>query len=162
MTSGSESIYGRLFQTIIPILALNTKEQMITWQYILVAYCQLEALALELLRLHQSEDEKTFWGKTRLPSLNSAANTLRKHHIVPEEIIQILEKVAALRNSVAYKQLLYGITTYASYRGRPIFYSDFSNAQNSGVNEETVVQLTEEVHRAVTELNQRREEMASK
>jgi hypothetical protein len=49
-----------MYQHIIVILALNTNEQMLTWQYILVAYCQKPAL--ELLRLHQGEDEQT-WGK---------------------------------------------------------------------------------------------------
>lgn len=87
MTKYSDSLFDRIYQHIIVILALDTKEQMLTWQYILVAYCQLEALALELLRLHRGEDEQTFWRKDKLPSLNDAAKTLRKYHLVPEEII---------------------------------------------------------------------------
>ena len=60
MTRDSDSLFDRMYQHIIVILALNTNEQMLTWQYILVAYCQKPAL--ELLRLHQGEDEQT-WGK---------------------------------------------------------------------------------------------------
>lgn len=169
MTKDSDSLFDRMYQHIIVLLVLNTNEQMLTWQYILVVYCQLEAFALELLRLHRGEDEQTFWGKDRLPSLNSAANDLRKHHLAPEEIIQILKKVAALRNSIAHKQLLYGMTTYASYNDKPVFDSDYakklfssSGVPVSGVNEETIELLLKEVDRAKTVLNRLRQEMALK
>ncbi len=48
----SASVFDRMYQHIMLILALNTREQMLIWQHILVAYCQREALALELLRLY--------------------------------------------------------------------------------------------------------------
>ena len=134
---------------------------MLTWQYILVAYCQREALALELLRLYQGEDVQTFWGKDRLPSLNGAANELHKHHLAPQDTIEILKNVAALRNSVAHKQLLYGMTTYAQYDDTPVFDShylekflDQPDIHVSGVNEETLEQLLEDVHHACTALRQ--------
>ena len=47
MTRDTASLFERMYQYIIVMLALNTREEMLTWQYILVAYCQLEALALE-------------------------------------------------------------------------------------------------------------------
>jgi len=134
---------------------------MLTWQYILVAYCQREALALELLRLYQGEDVQTFWGKDRLPSLNGAANELHKHHLAPQDTIEILKNVAALRNSVAHKQLLYGMTTYAQYDDTPVFDShylekflDQPDIHVSGVNEETLEQLLEDVDHACTALRQ--------
>jgi hypothetical protein len=89
MTSAPHWMFDRMYQQIICILALNTSEQVRTWQYILVAYSQLEAFALELLRLHKGEDEQTFWGRAVLPSLNNAADQLRKNHLAPQEIIQI-------------------------------------------------------------------------
>jgi len=169
MTRDSDSLFDRMYQHIIVILALNTKEQMLTWQYILVVYCQLEALALELLRLHRGEDEQTFWGQDWLPSLHRAATQLGEHHLAPEEIIQILKDVAALRNSVAHKQLLYGMTTYASYNDKPVFDGDYPKkffghpgVPISGVNEETVEQLLKDVDRAHTVLNRRRQEVALK
>jgi hypothetical protein len=123
------------------------------------------ALALELLRLHRGEDGKTFWAKDRLPNLTVVANKLHEHHLVPEEIIQICRKVAALRNSVTHKQLLYGITTYASYNDKLLFDSDYakkhfapSDMPISGVNEETIEKLLEDVDHALTVLCQIREE----
>ena len=161
MTSDTGSLFDRMYQHIIIILALNTNEQIRTWQYILVAYCQLEALALELLRLHQGEDEQTFWRNPPTWSLNHVANKLHKHNRVSEEIIQILKNVADLRNSVAHKQLLSGMTTYASYNDKPIFDSDYakklfghSGVPISGVNEETVEQLLKDVNHAHTALKE--------
>jgi len=142
---------------------------MLTWQYILVAYSQLEALALELLRLHQGEDEQTFWGRAVLPSLNAAANQLCKKQLAPPEIILILKAVATLRNSVAHKQLLYGMTTYACYGNKSVFDDEYifkslskPEIQFSGDNEETLQQLLNDVHRACTALNLLRQAAALK
>ncbi len=97
------SMFDRMYQHVILILALNTREQMLTWQYILVAYCQLEALALDLLRLHRGEDEQVFWGHIdKLPTLNGVANQLSEHHLASQETIQILKAVATLRNGCAF------------------------------------------------------------
>jgi hypothetical protein len=49
MTRGPGSLFDRMCQRVIVILALNTHEQMLSWHYFLMAYCQLEALTLELL-----------------------------------------------------------------------------------------------------------------
>jgi hypothetical protein len=49
MTRDPGSLFDRMCQRVIVILALNTHEQMLSWHYILMAYCQLEALTLELL-----------------------------------------------------------------------------------------------------------------
>lgn len=77
--------------------------------------------------------------------------------------------MAALRNSIAHHQLLYGMTTYASYNDKPVFDSDYakklfssSGVPVAGVNEETVELLLEEVERAQTVLNQLRQETALK
>jgi len=56
-----DSVFNRMYHQVITILALNTGPQILTWKYILIAYCQLEALALELLRLHKGTDEQTYW-----------------------------------------------------------------------------------------------------
>jgi hypothetical protein len=159
-----------MYQQVITILALNTREQVWTWQYILVAYSQLEALALDLLRLHQGKDEQTFWeGPDARTTLNNVAKKLSKKHLVSQETIQILEIVANLRNSVTHKQLLYGMTTYARYDDKPVFDDHYitkflSNPEVpvSGVNEETLKQLLTDVHRACTELNRLRETAAPK
>src|SRR5712691_11013093 len=121
MATDPNSVFDRMYQHIILILALNTREQMLTWQYILVAYCQLEALALELLRLHRGEDVQTFWGQYRVSTWNSVAKELCKHHLAPQETIEVLKHVAALRNSVVHKQLLDGMTTYAQYDDTLVF-----------------------------------------
>ena len=164
-----DSMFERMHQQVITILALNTSEQMLTWQYILVAYSQLEAFALELLRLHEGIDEQSFWGRAVLPSLNVAANKLGKNALAPQETIQTLLRVAKLRNSVAHKQLLYGMTTYARYDDNPVFDAEYvtKSLRNpevplSGVNEETLEQLLTDVHRAQTELNRLREAAARK
>jgi hypothetical protein len=169
MIKGPDSLFERIYQHNIVILALNTTEQMLTWQYILVAYCQLEALALDLLRLHRGEDDKTFWGKSRLPSLNGAANALCKQHLAAQETIQILKGVASLRNSVAHKQLLYGMTTYAHYHGTPVFDSRYiekflgqPDVHFSGVNEETIEQFQKDVYCACTALTLLRKAAALK
>jgi hypothetical protein len=65
MAEEADSIFGKMYRYVSLFLALNTAEQMLTWQYILVAYSQLEALALELQRLYQRKDEQTFWGASR-------------------------------------------------------------------------------------------------
>ena len=102
-------------------------------------------------------------------SLDTATTCLSKTSRTKNFIIeiQILKKVAILRNSVAHKQLLNGMTTYASYNDKPIFDSDYvkklfdhSGVPVSGVNEETVEQLLKEVDRAHTVLNQLRQEAA--
>ncbi len=104
---------------------------------------------------------QTFWGKDRLPSLNGAANELHKHHLTPQDTIEILKNVAALRNSGAHKQLLYGMTTYAQDDDTPVFDSHYlekflgqPDVHVSGVNEETLEQLLEDVHHAWTALRQ--------
>jgi hypothetical protein len=159
VTRDTASIFERMYQYIIAILALNTREEMLTWQCILVAYCHLEALALELWRLHKGEDRQTFWEKNKLPTFNGAANELCKHDLAPKEVIQILKNVAALRNSVAHKQLLNGMTTYAKYNDAPIFDSQYiekffgqPDVHVSGVNEETLEQLLKDVEHARTVL----------
>jgi hypothetical protein len=169
MATEPDSVFDRMYQHIIIILALNTREEMLTWQYILVVYCQLEALALEMLRLHWGEDVQTFWGKDRLPTLNSAANELRKYRLAPQETIEILKNVAALRNSVAHKQLLYGMTTYAQYNNTPVFDSQYlekffgqPDVHFSGVNEETLEQLQKDVYCACTALTLLRKAAALK
>jgi hypothetical protein len=77
--------------------------------------------------------------------------------------------VAHLRNSVAHKQLLYGMTTYACYCDTPVFDAQYINkslenpdAPPSGVNEETVEQLLNDVHRALMSLNLLRQAAALK
>jgi hypothetical protein len=159
VTRDTVPLFERMYQYIISILAFNTHEEMLTWQCILVAYCQLEALALELWRLHKGEDKQTFWEKDRLPALKRAANKLCKHDLAPKEVIQILKNVADLRNSVAHKQLLYGMTTYAKYNDAPIFDSQYiekflgqPDVHVSGVNEETLEQLLKDVEHARTAL----------
>jgi hypothetical protein len=86
MVRDSDSMFDRMYQQIMCILALNTREQVLTWQYILVSYCHLEALALELLRLQQGADEQTFWeGPDARKNLNGVATELKP--FVPPEII---------------------------------------------------------------------------
>ena len=119
------------------------------------------SLALELLRLHRGEDVQTFWEKDRLPTLNGIAKELRSHHLTSQEVIGILENVADLRNSIAHKQLLYGMTTYAQYDNKSVFDSHYlekflgqPGVHVSGVNEEILEQLLEDVHHACTALKQ--------
>ena len=168
MAEEADSIFGKMYRYVGLILALNTAEQMLTWQYILVAYSQLEALALELQRLYQRKDEQTFWGSIeKLPPLNRVADYLSQQHLASQETIRTLKAIANLRNSVAHKQLLYGITTYARYDDKPVFDDQYitkslSNPEVpiSGVNEETLKQVLTDVDRAIIELNRLRQEAA--
>ena len=170
MVRDSDLMFDRMYQQIMCILALNTREQALTWQYILVSYCHLEALALELLRLHQGTGEQTFWeGPDARKNLNGVATQLKP--LVSPEIIQILKAVATLRNSVAHKSLLGGITAgqkvreriiCVSYQGNPVFDDQYiqkslSNPEVSGVNEETLERLATDVDSAIAELNRLRQ-----
>jgi hypothetical protein len=174
-------MFNKMYLYVTTILAINTGEQTVTWQYILLAYCHLEALALDLLRLHEGKDDQTYWASdaVRKKNLSSAANELSDKHLVPPDIMQILRNVANLRNSVAHKSVVGGMTTgqqvgeriiYISYKGTPVFdeFDDQGimksaiNPEHSGVNEETVEQLTTDVGRAITELNRLRQETLKK
>jgi hypothetical protein len=165
-----------MYQQVITILALNTREQVWTWQYILVAYSQLEALALDLLRLHDGINEETYWESRAIQrkTLYRAADELSDKHLAPQEIVQILKAVAKLRNYVAHKSLLGGMTAKqrvsereipVNYNGLPVFdvFDDSglkkspSSFAYSGVNKETLERLTTDVDRAITELNRLRQ-----
>jgi len=97
---------------------------------------------------------------------------LRDKHL-PQEIIEILKAVADLRNSVAHKSVMGGMTAgqrvgektiYVSYKGVPVFdeLDEQGNLKNlcdpthSGVNEVTLQHLVMDVARAITELNRSR------
>jgi hypothetical protein len=164
----SDSIFIKMRNHTWLILALNTDEQVQTWQYILVAYTQLEALALEILRLHQGVDEETFWkDPNKLKSLSPVTTKLGQHHLVSPETVQILKDVAHLRNSVAHKQLLSGMTTYVRYRNKPVFDDQYvlkasrdPDVHHSGINEETLELLLSDIERAQMELSRRRQTAA--
>jgi hypothetical protein len=175
MEEESTSIFDRIYQYTICLLALSTSQQIRTWQFILVAYCHLEALALELLRLHEGTDEQTYWESDAVQrkNLKGAANELSHKHLAPQEIIEILKAVANLRNSVAHKSLVGGMTAKqrvgeqeipVNYNGLPVFdvFDDQGNLKrpgdptHSGVNEVTLQHLATDVDRAITELNRRR------
>jgi hypothetical protein len=161
MGEESDSIFNKMRNYTWLILALNTGEQVQTWQYILVAYGHLEALALDVLRLHQGIDAETFWKDShKLPTLYQAATLLSPHHRVSPETIRTMQAVANLRNSVAHKQLFYGMTTYASYRDKPVFDDQYvmkvsrhPEVYSSGVNEETLELLQTDIERAQMDLN---------
>jgi hypothetical protein len=166
MGGDPNAMFNGMKQEIFKVLGLNTGEQIVTWQYILVVYSQLEALALDLLRLHRGVDDETFWKDAhRLPTLYRVADLLSEQHLTSQETILILQAVANLRNSVAHKQLLYGMTTYARYDNQPIFDDQYvmkslcnPEVPISGVNEETLERLTADVDRACAELNRLRQE----
>lgn len=99
--------------------------------------------------------------------MNRVADYLSQQHLASQDTIRTLKAVANLRNSVAPKQLLYVITTYACYDDNPVFDDQYitkslSNPEvpTSGVNEETVKQLLTDVDRAINELNRLRQEAA--
>jgi hypothetical protein len=106
-------------------------------------------------------------GIEKLPPLNRVADYLSQQHLASQETIRTLKVVANLRNSVAHKQLLYGITTYACYDDKPVFDDQYitkslSNPEVpiSGDNEETLKQLLTDVDCAIIELNRLRQEAA--
>ena len=173
------SIFDSIYQYTICLLGLSTHKQTGTWQYILVAYCHLEALALDLLRLHEGKDDETYWASRAIQqkTLYRAAGELSDKHLAPQEIVEILKGVANLRNSVAHKSLVGGMTAKqrvgeqeipVNYNGLPVFdvFDDqgnlkcLSNPAHSGVNEATIEQLYTDVQCAIIELNRLREEAA--
>jgi hypothetical protein len=164
-----ESIFGRMYQYTRCLLALGTSQEILTWQFILVAYCQLEALAVDLLRIYEGKDERTFWEReAKGKNLNGVAKELSKKQRAPEEITRILTAVADLRNSVAHKSVLGGMTVKqqvgqetiaVNYGGTPVFDDqyikkslDYPEMAASGVNEATLEQLMADVDRACTAL----------
>jgi hypothetical protein len=173
------SIFERISLYTWTLLGLSTGQQMRTWQYILVAYCHLEALALELLRLLEGTDEQTYWASDdiRKKTLHPAATELSDKHLAPEDIIQILKAVAQLRHSVAHKSLLGRITAAqqrgdmkipVNYDGHPLFdvFDDQGNMrypsdpEHSGVDEATLERLTTDIDHAISQLNRLRQAAA--
>lgn len=173
-----DSIFGRIYQYTRCLLALGTSQQILTWQFILVAYCQLEALAVDLLRIYEGKGERTFWEReAKGKNLNGVVKELSTKH-APEEIIRILTAVADLRNSVAHKSMLGGMTAKqqvgketiaVNYGGAPLFDDqyikkslDYPQMAVSGVNEATLEQLMADGERACTELKLLRQAAALK
>ena len=86
---------------------------------------------------------------------------MEQKQLATQEMIQILKAVANLRNSVAHKQIIGGMTTYASYGNRHIFDDDYvtkyfndPDSHISGVDENTLTQLMTDITRATNLLSQ--------
>jgi hypothetical protein len=106
----------------ILLLCMNTNSEMQIWLYIILVCGQLEYLAIADLLLHKGKDPKAadLWKSEEHTTLGQAARKLEKLKLFSPEIIEDMKAIAQLRNNVAHKNILRGITLSAMYKGRNV------------------------------------------
>jgi hypothetical protein len=106
----------------ILLLGMNTNSEMQIWLYIILICGQLEYNATACLLLHKGKDPKAadFCKSEERTTLGQAARKLEKLKLFSPEIIEDMKAIAQLRNSVAHKNILRGITLSAMYKGRNV------------------------------------------
>jgi len=118
-----EETRRKVYEYNILMLAMNTHSEMQIWLYIILVAGQLEYLAVANLLLHAGKDpkDKDFWKSEERTTLGQAANKLEKKKLFPSEIIENIKAISRLRNSVAHKNILRGITRSTVYKGKDVF-----------------------------------------
>jgi hypothetical protein len=113
----------KVYEFNLLMLAMNTHSEMQIWLYIILVAGQLKYLAVANLLLHDGKDPKDrdFWKSKEHITLGQASNILDKKKLFPPEIIENIRAISRLRDSVAHKNLLRGITKSAIYKGRDVF-----------------------------------------
>jgi len=124
------------------MLAFNSIDHDLIWKYIIVVASQLEYLTIHILLVHDCEDPNKFWEYEERTTLNQAVKKLKEKKILSSDIHDIINAIANLRNSVLHRKVLTGITEYAVYKGRKVFYDP-----------DAFQQLTEESTHAIDEIN---------
>ena len=114
---------SKVYEYNLLMLAMNTQSEMQIWLYIILVAGQLEYLAVANLLLHAGKDpkDKDFWKSEERTTLGKAADKLKEKKLFSSEIIENIKAISRLRNSVAHKNLLRGVTKSAVYKGKDVF-----------------------------------------
>lgn len=123
---GWDDLLGRVRDWLIPRFALNTDRDLWVWIFVIGAAAHLEHLALAILWV---ADQKPTPFNEYQPrrTLGRAARLIRDRGLLDLAIVERLEKVAELRNSVAHRGATYGVSfreadpSRGEYAGRHVF-----------------------------------------
>jgi hypothetical protein len=106
--------------------ALNTNADLWVWTFVIGAAAHLEYLALAVLWV---ADEKPVPFEEYQPkrTLGQATRLIRERNLLDQAVVEKLEGVAELRNSVAHRGATYGVPfregdpSRGAYKGRHVF-----------------------------------------
>lgn len=123
---GWDDLLGRVRDWMILRFALNTDRDLWVWTFVIGAAAHLEHLALAILWV---ADQKPTPFNEYQPgrTLGQAARLIRDRGLLDLAIVERLEKVAELRNSVAHRGATYGVSfreadpSRGEYAGRHVF-----------------------------------------
>src|SRR5215471_5946719 len=104
------------------MLAFNSIDHELIWKYIVVVASQLEYNSIRILLMSDREDPGKFWEYEERTTLNQAVDKLERKQILTPEIRTAIKAIGRLRNSVLHRKVLTGITEYAAYKDRKLFY----------------------------------------
>jgi hypothetical protein len=97
--------------------ALNSDRDLWVWTYVIGAAAHLEYLAVAVLWV-ADQKPKPFEQYERKKTLRQAARLMREKHLLDSAIVERLEGIAALRNSVAHRGATYGVPFQEDDPGR--------------------------------------------
>lgn len=117
-----EELKSQIGMWLEVMLSFNSVDHELIWKYIIVVASQLEYRCIVMLLISDGENPNKFWEYEERTTLNQAVDKLKKKHILSEELRQAIKTIGKLRNSVLHRKVLTGITEYAVYKERRLFY----------------------------------------
>ena len=117
-----EELRSQIGMWLEVMLAFNSIDHELIWKYIIVVASQLEYCSIKMLLVSEKGDPNKFWEYEERTTLNQAAQKLKEKNLLSSEEVKIIKEIGRLRNSVLHRKALTGITEYAEYKGRKVFY----------------------------------------
>lgn len=126
----SDSLLERVCQWMIARFALNPDRDLWVWTFVIGAAAHLELLAVAILWAADQKPtafEQYRPKEARGHGLGEFARLIRKKNLLDTAIVENLERIAKLRNSLVHKGATYGIPfqegdlSRGEYKGRHVF-----------------------------------------